>query len=94
MNKFIERRKALGIRQGQLARVIGVSQARISAIETGRGRMGNALKIKWLNALGMDEKQDETRNTLIQSLNHNIKYLTDEQLACIEDIVKYLTRRK
>ena len=94
MTKFIERRKALGITQKNLGKIIGVSQARICSCEKGRSIPGDSLRLRWMQALGIQENPDNDKALLLASLNHYAALLTHEELSCIEGIVKFINNTR
>ena len=94
MNKFIERRKALGLTQEQLGKILGVSQVRISACETASSIPGKSLRMRWMSELGITEDANDDRFLMLESLSYHAQLLTDKELECIEGIVKYLNQKK
>jgi transcriptional regulator with XRE-family HTH domain len=94
MNKFIERRKALGLTQEQLGKILGVSQVRISSCETGSSILSKSLRIRWMSELGITEDANDDRFLMLESLSYHAQFLTDKELECIEGIVKYLNQKK
>lgn len=75
------------IRQGEMSKIVGKTQAYISMIESGKRLPSKSVHSKYVE-LGMDET--DTRIYLISSISKLLKKLSGNQLLAIENLIENL----